>query len=344
MSLTSEIRDYAKSCGAVLFGVTSADPFPRYLARVTDLEKAGNIQALKTSKYINSAMADPRNVLRSARSIIVVGVPWMLRTPRDSSLQYQGPYIFLSRYWRHARRVHVNLGRLIAEYLQKRGIESREAGHRSIPLKPAAVRAGLANYGKNTIVYNKDLGSWVWWFAILTEAELEITDAAGEDICGDCDKCIKACPTAAIHEPYRLDFLRCRVYLSHPPLQDVGEIPDSLKEKMGNCLCGCEICQHVCPLNRNVEPVQTEATFDYTFYDVPLPDQERLPLSELLQLLQGPCDHYFKRYASICIGNLKGADAALPLLMQMNDPKDELVREYAHWAIERIKQQGKSAI
>jgi hypothetical protein len=64
----------------------------------------------------------------------------------------------------------------------------------------------------------------------------------------------------------------------------------------------------------------------------------------LLQLLQGPCDHFFKRYASICIGNLKGADAALPLLMQMNDPKDELVRKYAHWAIERIKQQGKSAI
>lgn len=338
MSLTSEIREYAKSCGAALFGVTSSDPFLKYLDIVTELEDARKIQGLKASKYINTSMADPRNALRSARSIIVAGVPYMMRTPSDSLPQYQGPYIFLSRYWRHARRVYVSLGRLIAEYLQKQGIEAKEAGHRSIPIKPAAVRAGLANYGKNAIVYNKHFGSWVWWFAVLTEAELEITEADDEDICGECDRCIKACPMGAIHEPYRLDFQMCRVYLSHSSLQDVGEIADSLKEKMGNCLCGCEICQDVCPLNRKVEPVETDTTFDYSFYDVPLPDQERLPLSNLLHLLKGPCDHYFKRYAAICIGNLKGADAALPVLMKMSDPEDELVGKYAHWAINRIKE------
>lgn len=337
MSLTSEIQEYARSCGAEIFGVTSADPFVNYLDTVAELESIGKFQGLPVSKYINTSLADARNVLRSARSIIVVGVPYKLRVPTDDSPQYEGPHVFLSHYWRHARRVFVNLGQLIAEYLQKRGFEAKAVGNRGIPIKPAAVRAGLANYGKNTVVYSKEFGSWVWWFGVITEADLERTDASGEDICGKCDRCVTACPTGALYEPYKFDALRCRTYLSHASLQDVGQIADSLKEKMGNCLCGCEICQDVCPLNQKVEPIEVTTTFDISFYGVPLPDQEKLPLSDLLELLKGECSHYFQRYAAICIGNLKGADSALPVLTRMVNSEDELVRKYADWAIDRIK-------
>ncbi len=344
MSLTSEVREYARSCGAEGFGVTSANPFVDYLDAVAEIENFGKLKGLTVSKYINSAMADARNALRSTRSIIVVGVPYKLRVLSDDSPQYQGPHVFLSRYWRHARRLHVNLGQSIAEYLQNQGFEAKAVGHRGIPLKPAAIRAGLANYGKNTTVYNKQFGSWVWWFVVITEADLELTEASAEDICGKCNRCIQACPTGAIYEPYKLDLLKCRSYLTHASLQDVGEIADSLlKEKMGNCLCGCEICQDVCPLNRKVERIETNTTFDISFYGVPLPDQERLPLLDLLELLKGQCSHYFKRYAAISIGNLEEADAALPVLTKMSDPEDELVRKYSAWAIGRIKRRKRQA-
>ncbi len=335
MSLTSDVREYAESCGAEIFGVTSADPFVDYRDAVTELENADKLGT--ASKYINSPMADARNVLSSARSIIVAGVPYKLKVPGDDLPEYDGPHVSLSRYWRHARRVFVNLGESIAEYLQKRGFEAKAVGHRGISHKPAVVRAGVANYGKNTIAYTKEFGSWVWWFVVVTEADLECTDAAGEDICGKCDRCIKACPTEAISAPYRFDLLRCRTYLSHSSQQDVGEIADSLKEKMGTCLGGCEVCQDVCPLNRTVEPIKTNTSFDVSWYGVPLPDRERLPLSDLIELLEGERSHYFKRYATICIGNLEGADDALPVLTRMHDPEDELVRKYADWAIAKIK-------
>jgi len=335
--LTSEVREYARSCGAEIFGVTSANPFVNYLDMIAELEGRDKLQELPVSKYINTSFADPRNALRSARSIIIVGVPYKLKVPSDDSPEYKGPHAFISHYWRHARRVFVDLGQSIAEYLQQRGFEAKSVENRGIPVKPAAVRAGLANYGKNTVAYTEEFGSWVWWFGVITDAELEHTDASGEDICGKCDRCLKACPTGALYEPYKFDVLRCRTYVVHPSLQDVGGIADSLKEKMGNCLCGCEICQDVCPLNQKVEPIEVSTTFDISFYGVSLPDQEKLPLSDLIGLLKGECSHYFQRCAAICIGNVRGADNALPVLTRMTDSEDELVREYAHWAIDRIK-------
>jgi epoxyqueuosine reductase len=340
MSLTSEIREYARSCGAEIFGVTSAAPFGSYLDTVAELESIGKFQGLPISDHINTSRADARNALRSARSIIVVGVPYKLRVPSDDSRQHEGPHVSFGRYWlyaRNARRVFGDLDHAIAGYMQKQGFEAKAVGNRGIPLKPAAVRAGLANYGKNAIVYTEEFGSWVWWFGVVTEADLEHSDAGGEDICGKCDRCVKACPTGALYEAYKLDALRCMTYLTHPSMQDVGEIEDSLKEKIGNCLCGCEICQDVCPLNRKVKPIEVSATPDFSHYGVPLPDREKLPLSDLIGILKGECSHYFQRYAAICIGNLKEADSALPVLTAMLSSEDELVRKYADWAIDRIK-------
>jgi epoxyqueuosine reductase len=345
MSLTSETREYARSCGAEIFGVVSANPFVNYLDAVAELENIGKFQGLPVSKYINTSHGDAKNALRSARSIIVVAVPYKLRVPTDDLPEYEGPHVFLSHYWRHARRVFPKLGQSIAEYLQKQGFEAKVVGNRDIPLKAAAARAGVANYGKNTIVYTKEFGSWVWWFGVITEADLEFTEASSEDICGKCDKCVKACPTGAIYEPYKFDALICRTYLTHPSMQDVGKIEDSLKEKMGNCLSGCEICQDVCPLNRKVEPIEFNASSDFSYYyGVTLPDQERLPLSHLIEILnKGECGHYFQRYAAICIGNLKEADSALPVLRKMLHSEDELVRKYADWAIDRVRR-GKTHI
>ena len=224
--------------------------------------------------------------------------------------------------------------------MQKQGFEARLGGYGKqwrIPLKAAAVRAGLGDYGKNTLLYAKEFGSWVSLIGVLTNAKLELAEARANDICGKCNACLEACPTGAIYEPYKLDILKCTTYLNHDRMQDVGEIPDSLKEKMGNWLCCCDICQDVCPRNSKVKPRELSTSFNVTWHGVPIPDKARLPLSELLQFLEGEVNPYFQRYAAICIGNLEEADSALPVLTRMLNSEDKLVAKYAAWAIDRIK-------
>ena len=134
-----------------------------------------------------------------------------------------------------------------------------------------------------------------------------------------------------------MDILKCTCYLGHSNFQDVGEITDLQREQMGTCICGCEICQNVCPRNRKVETRDLSTSFNVPWHGVTIPDKARLPLPELLQMLEGDVSNYFQRYAAICMGNMEGADEALPALNRMLGAEDPLVGKYAQWAIERIE-------
>jgi len=335
MSLASEIEEYARGLGADLFGVTSAEPFARYIETVAELNSIHGLKDIPAlNKRINESIGDPRNILPDAQSIVVLGVFCKLRNPADDSLEYEGPHASLASYWRHGRPMIVGIADSIVAYLQGKGFEAKEG---QLPLKAVAARAGLGNFGKNAILYTKEFGSWVSLVGVVTNAKLEPTEVSEKDICSKCQRCIDACPTAAIYQPYKLDVRKCTSYLNHSRFQDVGEIPDSLKEKMGNLLCGCEVCQDVCPRNGKVVPRELSTSFKVTWHGVTIPDKARLPLSELLQLLEDEVDHYFQRYAVICIGNMEGAEEALPALTKMLNAEEPLVSKYADWAIKRIK-------
>ncbi len=335
MSLASEIEEHARGLGAELFGVTSAEPFETYLETVAEMESIHNLKDIPAlTKRINKSIGDPRNMLPDAQSVVVLGVFCKLKNPADGSLEYEGPHARIGSYWRHGRPVIVGIADSLMAYLQGRGFEAKEE---RLPLKAVAARAGLGHFGKNTILYSKEFGSWVSLVAVATNARLEPTEASAEDICGKCQRCIEACPTAAIYEPYKLDIAKCRAYLNHSTMQDVGEIPDALKEKMENFICGCETCQDVCPRNRKVEPRELGISSNVAWHGVLIPDKAKLPLPQLLQMLDGEVSNYFQRYAAICIGNMAGAEDALPALNNLLGAEDPLVRKYAKWAIGRIE-------
>jgi len=99
MSLTSQIKEYARELGAELFAVTSAKPFVKYLEMVSELETIDNLKDVPIlNALVNESMADPRNILPDAESIIVLGVPCKLQNPADDSWQYEGPHANLSGY------------------------------------------------------------------------------------------------------------------------------------------------------------------------------------------------------------------------------------------------------
>ena len=114
--------------------------------------------------------------------------------------------------------------------------------------RAAAVRAGIAFYGKNTMAITRRHGSWVVLGVLVTDAEIEPSPPLELD-CGQCRLCIDACPTGALDEPGTLDSTKCLSYWSQAP----ASVPDEYRDEMGDMVYGCDICQEVCPWNRGVE-------------------------------------------------------------------------------------------
>jgi epoxyqueuosine reductase len=112
--------------------------------------------------------------------------------------------------------------------------------------KPLAQMAGLGWQGKHTNLVSRQLGSWFFIGAMLTDMELP-ADAPEIDHCGSCQACLDICPTSAFPAPYRLDATRCISYLT---IEHQGHIPLEFRKSMGNRIYGCDDCLAVCPWNK----------------------------------------------------------------------------------------------
>jgi epoxyqueuosine reductase len=113
--------------------------------------------------------------------------------------------------------------------------------------KQWAIKAGLGWQGKHSNVISREFGSWIFLAEVVVDFELDY-DQPIPDYCGTCTRCIEACPTGAITEPYVVDATRCISYLTIE-LKSDQTIPTELQRKIGNHIFGCDICQDVCPWN-----------------------------------------------------------------------------------------------
>ena len=129
----------------------------------------------------------------------------------------------------------------------------------SAPLleRSLAVKAGLGWIGKNSLLINRKLGSFVFIGELVVNLDLPEKQDVISDSCGSCTRCVDACPTAAILPNRVVDANRC---ISYQTIEHKGDIPESLKGRFEGWIFGCDICQEVCPWNRKAQP-HAEADF-----------------------------------------------------------------------------------
>ena len=250
MNLTSEaIKHGPVNIGFDLCGVAPADAFPElaFFRQWIDRGYAGTMGYLPRSAERRS---DVRNVVPSARSVIVTGTLYNSGQPYSTE-RNDATRGEVARYaW--SRDYHQVLGeRLDALLAWMRAQHSEPFDARAyVDTGPVQERvyaqyAGLGWIGKNTCVINPELGSWLLLGAIICSLPLE-PDAPALDQCGTCTLCLEACPTGAFAAPYELDATRCVSYLT---IEYRGSIPEAQRAAIGNHLFGCDVCQEVCPWN-----------------------------------------------------------------------------------------------
>jgi epoxyqueuosine reductase len=115
-----------------------------------------------------------------------------------------------------------------------------------------AKRSGLGWIGKNSLLLNREMGSFFFLAELIVDLELEY-DSPVKDYCGTCTACMDACPTDAITQPYIVDGSKCISYFT---IELKEEIPSDVKGKFENWVFGCDICQDVCPWNSFAKPHQ----------------------------------------------------------------------------------------
>ena len=349
--LSDAIRTEARRIGFDLVGIADAGT-PESLDHFDDWLESGFDGKMGYLSRRREAYSHPEAVLTGSVSLVMLGMnyrassePSMGSAAADSDQPPTGIPARVARYATGSLDYHDVLRERLATLADFVHDELPGCRTRGIvdtaPLleRDFARLAGLGWFGKNTMLIDRGQGSWFFLAALLVDRPLEHDTPHRTDHYGTCTACLDACPTDAFPEPYVLDARRCISYLTIELRNE--PIPRELREGMGEWIFGCDICQEVCPWNRD-SPTTTEQAFE------PITGLARPDLVSLLQLdeatfqqqlgatpLERPGRTGLVRNAAIVAGNSQRHETNEPLI-ELLDDDDPVIRGSAAWALGRI--------
>jgi epoxyqueuosine reductase len=338
--LSAQIREEARCLGFFKTGIASVRPLPEPDRFANWLERGFHGEMRYMERQAPKRL-DPARLVAGARSLIVTAMNYHTRhTPAEAPLTAK-----ISRYaWgEDYHEVIKSRLELLLQFIQRlqplaQGRCYVDTG--AIMEKVWGAETSLGWMGKHTNLIVRNQGSWFFIGVILLNLDLEY-DVPEKNYCGQCMRCIHACPTGAITAPYVLDATRCISYLT---IELRGVIPMHLRPLVGNRIYGCDDCQEVCPWNkfavrteeRGFHPVEgrvhpelvpllriTEEEFQRRFVNSPILRATR---------------NGFVRNVAVALGNSRAVEAVPALKEALLDPSP-LVREHVEWALRQLRQE-----
>lgn len=264
----------------------------------------------------------------------------LLKSP---SKAYISRYALGRDYHKLLRKRLAKLGQKVEQLAEELDIHSAaqtRAFVDSAPVleRPLAKHAGIGWVGKHTLILNKHAGSWFFLGELYTNLPLPIENETAENACGECEACIKICPTDAFPRPYELDASRCISYLT---IEHKGSIPLEFREAIGNRIFGCDDCQIICPWNKYAQLSQED---DFRV-------RHQLDAMELLALFSWTENEFLKktegsairrtgysnwrRNIAVALGNAPKDLRIVEALKAAKTSADAMLTEHLDWALER---------
>lgn len=290
---SSQVKQKALELGFHKVGIATVDVAPEV--------EVQRLQAwLKLGYHADMAwMANPKRgdirlVMPEVRSLICVALNYYTPHQRPDGREYAK----ISRYgWGrdYHKVLHKKLKALTNWLLELgEGIEARYyADTGPVQDKVWAQRAGIGWIAKNGNVITREYGSWVFLGEVLTNLDLT-PDAPHTEHCGSCTRCLDACPTGAITQPFVVDANRCIAY--HTIENRDEKLPDAITPHLQGWVAGCDICQDVCPWNQRFAKETDVAEFQ------PYPSNIAPKLSELAEISDEEWD---KRFPASALRRIK---------------------------------------
>jgi epoxyqueuosine reductase len=239
-------REEARRQSFVRVGIATAAA-PERFERFRGWIAAGHHAGMKYLETTRETRADPTRLLAGARSVVCLAArhgdtPLAASDGATLARYASGP---ADHGTPRQRAIHVTRAAAarLGDFRYRICVDSTPLAERSF-----AAAAGVGWIGKNGCLIDSEHGSYLLLAEILTDLDLPPDEPAAER-CGSCVRCLEACPTGAFLEPGLLDAARCLAYWT---IEHRGPIPDGVKEKIGQNVFGCDICQEVCPWNKPV--------------------------------------------------------------------------------------------
>lgn len=231
----------------------------------------------------NPRRQDVREVMPSVQSVVCVALNYYTPDRRPSGAEYAK----IARYgWgRDYHKVMHKKLKAFSLWLESQGVQTRYyADTGPVQDKVWAQAAGLGWIAKNGNAITRQYGSWVFLGEVLVDRYLT-PDRPHTQHCGTCTRCLEACPTGAIAQPFVVDANRCIAY--HTIENREADLPEAIAPHLEGWVAGCDICQEVCPWNQRF--AQPTDVADFT----PYPHNLAPTLAELANLSEEEWDRRF---------------------------------------------------